>query len=165
MTFRLEFYTQDDIERILRRSAKILGVSADDEAISLIAASSRFTPRVANRLLKRIRDYAAVKSDGKITRTVTEKSLRLMEVDERGLEEMDRAILKTLAEKFSGGPVGLKTLAAAVSEEEETLEDIYEPYLMQLGLLARTAKGRVLTPAAYEHLGLPPPASQQTLLR
>lgn len=159
MTYRLEYYTKEDIKKILRRSAKILGVQVDEGALELIADCSRFTPRVANRLLKRVRDYAEVKAQGLVSTAVTQEALRIMEVDAHGLEETDRMLLRGLIEKFNGGPVGLKTLAVAVGEEEDTLEDIYEPYLMQLGFMARTSRGRVATPAAYAHLGLKAPKS------
>ena len=157
MTFRLDYYTKEDIRKILRRSAEILHTRVDEEALEHVANCSRFTPRVANRLLKRIRDYADVKADGVVSGPVAQKCLAMMEVDAHGLEETDRMVLRGLIEKFSGGPVGLKTLAIALGEEEDTLEDIYEPYLMQLGFIARTPRGRVATPAAYEHLGLKAP--------
>lgn len=164
MTFRLDFYTTDDIGQIVERSCRILGVRTEGGAVERIARCSRFTPRVANRLLRRIRDYAAVRANGRVTSTVAEQALALMEIDEQGLEEMDRNILRTLVEKFGGGPVGLKTIAAAVNEEEDTIEDVYEPYLMRLGFLARTAKGRLATPSAYAHLGIAVPAPRVLLL-
>ncbi|MDO8558200.1 MAG: Holliday junction branch migration DNA helicase RuvB [bacterium] len=157
MTFRLDYYNKEDIKKILRRSAQILQVHIDEDALEQIATCSRFTPRVANRLLKRIRDYADVKADGNVSGEVAKESLSMMEVDTHGLEETDRMMLRGLIEKFGGGPVGLKTLAIALGEEEDTLEDIYEPYLMQLGFMARTPRGRVATPAAYAHLGLKAP--------
>ncbi|MDP3963413.1 MAG: Holliday junction branch migration DNA helicase RuvB [bacterium] len=160
MTFRLDYYLDEDIKKILHRSAAILGVTPHDRAVSLIAASSRFTPRVANRLLKRIRDFADVKGDGTVTEQLARDALAMMEVDLKGLEETDRMLLRAVIEKFGGGPVGLKTLAVAIGEEEDTLEDIYEPYLMQLGFLARTPRGRVATPMAYGHLGLEVPKTQ-----
>lgn len=163
MTYRLDFYTHGDIRKILKRSAALLGVSVDGQALERIGVSSRFTPRVANRLLKRIRDYADMKGDGAITSDLAQEALGVMEVDACGLEETDRVFLRALIEKFSGGPVGIKTLAAAAGEEEDTIEDIYEPYLMQLGFLARTSRGRVATSMAYKHLGLPLP-TQKTLL-
>jgi holliday junction DNA helicase RuvB len=159
MTFRLDYYNTGDIMKILCRSAKILNVKVADEALEKIARSSRSTPRVANRLLKRIRDYADVKADGTVSLKVAEEAMRMMEVDAFGLEETDRMLLKHLIEKFGGGPVGLKTLAMSLGEEEDTLEDIYEPYLMQLGFVARTPRGRVAMPAAYEHLGFEKPQS------
>ncbi len=157
VSFRLDFYTQEEIEQIVLRSAALLGVTVEPAAVATIARSSRFTPRVANRLLKRVRDFAQMKGTGSITADMAQKGLKMLEIDEKGLEETDRKILLTIAEKFNGGPVGLKTIAAAISEEEATIEDVYEPYLMQLGLLARTPKGRVVTPFGYKHLDLTPP--------
>lgn len=154
VNFRLDFYKDIDIERIIGRSAELLGISAEKEAIKTIAASSRFTPRVANRLLKRVRDYAQIKEVATISSSLAKESLKMLEVDERGLEETDRKILLTIAEKFDGGPVGLKSIAASISEEEATLEDVYEPYLMQIGFLARTPKGRIVTSSGYKHLGI-----------
>lgn len=154
VTFRLDFYSQKNIERILARSCAILGVGADQEAIEITAASSRFTPRVANRLLKRVRDYAEVHGNGRVTPHAAREALRLLEIDALGLEPTDRRILETMVRKFSGGPVGLSTLAAATSEEEETIEEVYEPYLMQLGFLERTPRGRLATRLAWQHLGL-----------
>ncbi len=153
-TFRLDFYTKENICDILRRSAKILNIEADPEAVSVIAQSSRFTPRVANRLLKRVRDWAAVHGNGVVTAEAAEKSLRLLEVDSLGLEPTDRRILETIIKKFGGGPVGLNALAAASAEEEDTIEEVYEPYLMQLGFIERTPRGRVATEHAYLHMGL-----------
>lgn len=153
-TFQLNFYELEDIEKIIQRSAKILGVEIKPEAIKIIAQRARFTPRVANRLLKRVRDFAQVEGQGLITESLAKKSLELLEVDEVGLEFSDRRILETLITKFEGGPVGLQTLAAATSEEQDALLDIYEPYLMQLGFIERTPKGRVATKSAYQHLGI-----------
>ena len=155
VNFRLDFYKDTDIERIIGRSAELLGIDIAKDAVRTIAISSRFTPRVANRLLKRVRDYAQIKDIKVITSALAKESLKMLEVDEKGLEETDRKILLTIAEKFSGGPVGLKNIAAAISEEEATIEDVYEPYLMQIGFLARTPKGRVITPHGYKHLGMP----------
>ena len=152
-THRLEFYTPDEMEKILARSGKILGVSADDEAIKEIAKRSRFTPRTANYFLKRARDYAQVNKSSLTTDNV-KKALELLGVDEVGLFETDRNVLKALIEKFNGGPVGLGTLAAATSEEEATIEEVIEPYLIQLGFIERTPRGRVATDKAYSHLGL-----------
>ncbi|MBX4211696.1 MAG: Holliday junction branch migration DNA helicase RuvB [Candidatus Yanofskybacteria bacterium] len=152
--YRLDFYNQEDIERIIRRSAKLLSIPLDDEAVSAIAQSARFTPRVANRLLKRVRDYAQVNDIATINHPTAKAALAMLEVDNQGLEETDRKILLTIAEKFGGGPVGLKSIAAALAEEEDTIEDVYEPYLMRLGFLARTSKGRVITPSGLQHLGL-----------
>ncbi|HZZ99677.1 MAG TPA: Holliday junction branch migration DNA helicase RuvB [Candidatus Paceibacterota bacterium] len=162
VSFRLEFYNDKEISSIIERSAKLLGVSLDKEAVAQIAAASRYTPRIANRLLKRVRDFAQVHGQENISSDTAGQCLKMLEVDHKGLEDTDRTILKTIAEKFSGGPVGLKTIAAAISEEEATIEDVYEPYLMRLGFIARTPKGRVLTSAGYEHLGLKAP--QNTLL-
>lgn len=153
-TYRLDFYIDEDIERILARSAKILGVHADPAAIRIIARSSRSTPRVANRLLKRVRDYAEVHGDGLITEKMAEAALRLLNVDELGLEETDRRILEAIIKKFNGGPVGLQSLAATTSEEIDTIEEVYEPYLMQIGFIERTPRGRMATARAYRHLGL-----------
>jgi Holliday junction DNA helicase RuvB len=154
ITFRLDFYQLEDIEKIIKRSAKILNIAIEPPAIKIIARSSRATPRVANRLLKRVRDFAQVKGDGQITDKLTLESLKMLEVDSLGLEPIDRQILKLIIEKFEGGPVGLQALAAATSEEQETIEDLYEPYLMQIGFITRTPRGRVATRSAYEHLGV-----------
>jgi Holliday junction DNA helicase RuvB len=158
MAFRLEYYTPDELASIVRRSARILGVEVDDDGAVEIARRSRGTPRLANRLLKRVRDYAQVRYDGRVTEDLAAEALAFFEVDHIGLDRMDRAILETLVNTFSGRPVGLGTLAAAVGEETDTLEDVYEPYLLQLGLLARTPKGRQATPRAYEHLGVKAPS-------
>lgn len=160
-SFRLDFYKNEDIEKIINRSAKLLNIKVDKSAVIKIAAASRFTPRVANRLLKRVRDYAQMKDFDSINEQLASKSLDLLDIDQKGLEETDRKILLAIAEKFDGGPVGLKSIAAAISEEEGTIEDVYEPYLMQLGFLTRTPKGRVITPGGLRHLGLP---SKGTLL-
>ena len=159
MSFRLDYYEPADLQAIIRRSAGILGVSVDEEGAAEISRRSRGTPRLANRLLKRVRDYAQVRHDGAITEDIAAEALAFFEVDHMGLDRMDLAILDTLVTKFSGRPVGLNTLAAAVSEDRETLEDVYEPYLLQLGFLMRTPKGRQATRRAYEHLGLRPPAT------
>lgn len=151
---RLEFYTPAELETIILRSANILKVSAEKEGAVIIARASRGTPRIANRLLKRVRDYAQVKADNIITAQVAEEALVMLQLDQRGLDEIDRRLLLALVEKFEGGPVGLDTLAACISEEPETLEDVYEPYLMQLGLLKRTARGRMVTSEAYTYLNL-----------
>jgi len=152
---RLDFYDQASIETILRRSARILGVQAEDEGLDEIAQRARGTPRVANRLLKRVRDYAQVMADGIATKAVAIDALSKLEVDQTGLDETDRKVLLTVIEKFNGGPVGLDTIAAAISEDADTIMDVYEPYLMQLGFLERTPRGRLATPLAYQHLGLP----------
>jgi len=152
---RLEFYTPEELERIILRSAGILNMKAEKEGGAIIARASRGTPRVANRLLKRVRDYAQVKADNVITAAVAREALQMLQLDQKGLDEIDRRLLLALVEKFEGGPVGLETLAACISEEPETLEDVYEPYLMQLGLLKRTARGRMVTGETYTYLGLP----------
>jgi len=158
-TFRLDFYGVGDIENILKRSSGLMRLMADANALKQIAVSSRYTPRVANRLLKRVRDYAEVEGSGLINSDTTRKALSLLEVDDLGLESTDRRLLEAIIKKFNGGPVGLQALAAATSEELDTIEDIYEPYLLQIGFLQRTARGRIATRLAYEHLGLKPPAA------
>ena len=163
-TFRLDFYSVEDIEQILKRSAGLMGLSAEPEALKEIALSSRFTPRVANRLLKRVRDYAEVEGEGIINKNTAEKALALLEIDHLGLESTDRRLLEAIIKKFNGGPVGLQALAAATSEELDTIADVNEPYLLQIGFLQRTARGRIATKFAYEHLGLQPPAENQSLL-
>jgi Holliday junction DNA helicase RuvB len=154
MAFRLDYYTPDELAAIVDRSAGILGVLIDQEGAAEIARRSRGTPRLANRLLKRVRDYAQVKHEGHVNEDIAAEALAFFEVDHIGLDKMDLAILETLIHKFDGRPVGLNTLGAAVGEETDTLEDVYEPYLLQLGFLVRTPKGRQATPRAYEHLGL-----------
>ena len=158
IAFRLDYYSPSDLEAIVERSASILGVRIDRGGAAEIARRSRGTPRLANRLLKRVRDYSQVRRDGAITEDVAAEALAFFEVDHMGLDRMDVRILETLAVKFSGRPVGLHTLASSVGEEVDTIEDVYEPYLLQLGFLMRTPKGREATPRAYEHLGLEPPA-------
>jgi holliday junction DNA helicase RuvB len=153
-TFRLEYYDAGDIRSILERSAKILGVAAEPDALAVLAGAARATPRVANRLLKRARDWAEVNGERVVNMEAAKKTLGLLDVDERGLEPQDRKLLELIIHKFNGGPVGLNTLAAALSEERGVIEDIYEPYLMTLGFLQRTPAGRTVLPAAYEHLGL-----------
>jgi len=153
--YRLKYYDDDALSHILRRSASILRVAMDEDGVGEIARRARGTPRIANRLLRRVRDYAQVRADGVITREVARAALVALEVDERGLDPSDRLILQTIIEKFDGGPVGVETLAASTSEEVETIEDVYEPYLLQLGFLARTPRGRIATRLAYEHLGIP----------
>jgi len=162
-TFRLEFYTEEDIKEIIKRSANILGASIQENAVSEIAKRSRFTPRTANFLLKRCRDFAQVQKTG-LDETSAKKALGLLEIDEIGLNSSDRKIIETVIEKFSGGPVGLKTVAAAISEEESTIEEVNEPYLMQLGLLERTPRGRIATNRAYHHLGYGLPKNRQEKL-
>src|SRR5450631_1841843 len=155
---RLEPYSAAELALIVRRSAGILGIDLEDAGATAIAARSRGTPRVANRLLKRVRDFAEVRMEGIVTAAAAEAALELLEVDERGLDRLDRAILQTICEKFAGGPVGLSTLAVAVGEEQDTIEDVYEPYLLKEGLIKRTPRGRAATPAAFAHLGLDPPS-------
>ena len=160
---RLEFYTTADLEEIVRRSARILGVPIDDGAAAEIARRSRGTPRVANRLLRRVRDYAQVRADGKITIQVAHAGLKLLEVDEHGFDEIDRKLLRTIIDKFGGGPVGVGTIAASISEEKDAIEDIYEPFLIQIGFLDRTPRGRVATPLAYTYFGLTAPGRDSRL--
>ncbi len=157
LSHRLEHYPPGELAEIVRRSAAILGVQIDDAGAEAIASRARGTPRVANRLLKRVRDFAEVRSSGAISEDVAADALELLEVDAEGLERLDREILRTIVEKFEGGPVGLSTLAVSVGEEQDTIEDVYEPYLLQRGLIKRTPRGRVATARAYEHLGLEPP--------
>ena len=152
--YRLDFYDQASIEIILKRSARILQIKAEDAGLKEIARRARGTPRVANRLLKRVRDYAQVIADGVATQIVAVEALSKLEVDSIGLDEVDHKILHTIIDKFNGGPVGLETIAAAISEESDTIMDVYEPYLLQLGFLERTPRGRLATPLAYQHLGL-----------
>lgn len=161
--FRLEFYSQGEIEKIIKRSAGILEVALDKEAAGAIAERSRFTPRTANYLLKRARDYAQIHKKG-VDRETVEEAFNLLGVDRAGLNASDRALLLTIAEKFGGGPVGLGTLAASLAEEESTIEEFNEPYLLQLGFLERTPRGRTITKAAYEHLGLDFPEERQEKL-
>lgn len=153
-TFQLNYYKKEDIEKIIERSSNLLGIEIESKAIELMTQCSRFTPRVANRLLKRVRDFAQVEGKGIITEQITKKALGFLEIDELGLESGDRKILKAIIKKFEGGPVGLQALSAATSEEEDTILDIYEPYLMQLGFIERTPRGRVATKTAYQHLGI-----------
>lgn len=155
--YRLDYYDLSAMETIVDRSAHILGAEIDPAAVTEIAQRSRGTPRVTNRLLKRVRDYAQVRADGKISAEVAHQALALLEVDELGLDEIDRKVLRTIIEKFGGGPVGLDTIAASISEEADTIMDVYEPYLLQLGFLDRTPRGRTATRRAYEHLGLAAP--------
>jgi len=161
LAFRLEFYTPEELAEIVLRSAQVLKVPIDRAGAEEIARRSRGTPRLANRLLKRVRDFSQVKGKGEVDRKVADAALALLEVDELGLDRMDRKILSCLVEKFLGGPVGVETLAMAVGEEPDTLEDVYEPYLVQIGFLQRTPSGRKATPQAFRHLGVQPPASPQ----
>ncbi len=165
--YRMDFYDQAAMETIVRRGSTILDVPIEDEGASEIARRARGTPRVALRLLRRVRDYAQVRAEGEITRTIAVDALDLLEIDPMGLDDLDRRVLRTIIEKFSGGPVGLETIAASISEESDTIMDVVEPYLLQLGYLERTARGRVATPHAYRHLGIaitgPAAASQPGL--
>src|SRR5437764_11101780 len=158
---RLEFYAASDLEEIVRRSARILSVPIEDAAAAEIARRARGTPRIANRLLRRVRDYAQVRASGTITLEVAHAGLKLLEVDEHGFDETDRKLLRTIIEKFGGGPVGLNTIAAAISEEKDAIEDIYEPFLIQIGFLDRTPRGRVATPLAYGYFGLEAPEDRR----
>ena len=155
MTYRLDYYDADDLARIVRRSARILGVEVADEAAEEISRRARGTPRVANRILRRVRDVAEVRHDGAVTLPVAREALALLEVDGEGLERVDRELLTTIVRKFDGGPVGLSTLAVALGEEPDTIEDVYEPYLIQLGLLQRTPRGRIVTKLGRAHVGAP----------
>ena len=154
---RLDFYTETDIVEIVRRSARILGVSIDEDAAREVGRRSRGTPRIANRLLRRVRDFAQVRADGRISTDVAKAALALLEVDEHGFDEVDRKLLRMIIDKFGGGPVGVNSIAAAVHEERDAIEDIYEPFLIQAGFLDRTPRGRVATARAYEYFGLTPP--------
>ncbi|PIY96161.1 MAG: Holliday junction branch migration DNA helicase RuvB [Candidatus Kerfeldbacteria bacterium CG_4_10_14_0_8_um_filter_42_10] len=164
ITYRLDFYADDDVGKIISRSAKILGIEITNDAVKEIAKRARRTPRVANRLLKRVRDFAQVQSLNKISLDVASVSLQRLEIDNLGLDLIDRRILETVIEKFNGGPVGINTIAAATSEERDTIEEIYEPFLLQVGFLARTPRGRVVTESAYRHLGVEPPTDLQSKL-
>ncbi len=151
---RLEFYNVKDLTSIVSRSARLMGVSIEEQGAFEVARRSRGTPRIANRLLRRVRDYAQVKGDGVVTQGIADQALNMLNVDEQGFDHMDRRLLLAMMEKFSGGPVGVESLAAAISEERDTIEDVLEPYLIQQGYMARTPRGRVVTPLAYEHFGL-----------
>ena len=165
MLFRLEMYTPEELRQIVERSAGILGVDADPDGLREIARRSRGTPRIANRMLKRVRDYAEVKAGGHISLEIAREALALLDVDELGLDKVDRNILTCMMDKFSGGPVGLDTLAATTGEDAVTIEDVYEPYLMQLGFLMRTPRGRVCTPAAWNHMKKNMPATAEAQIR
>ena len=165
MLFRLEMYSPEDLSRIVRRSAGILGVAAEEDGLLEIARRSRGTPRIANRMLKRVRDYAQVKGGGRISRDIAREALTLLEVDELGLDKVDRNMLSCMMDKFGGGPVGLDTLAATTGEDAVTIEDVYEPYLMQLGFIQRTPRGRICTPLAWAHMKKQMPAAAQEQLR
>jgi Holliday junction DNA helicase RuvB len=160
---RLDFYTDGDIEEIVRRSARILDVAIDPAAAAELAKRSRGTPRIANRLLRRVRDYAQVRADGHITADVARAALKLLEVDDLGFDEVDRKLLRTIIDKFGGGPVGLNSIAAAISEEKDAIEDMYEPFLIQAGFLDRTPRGRVATARAYQYFGLTAPGRDSRL--
>jgi Holliday junction DNA helicase RuvB len=163
LVHRLDFYSDADMKIIVERSARIMGVPMDADASGELAHRSRGTPRIANRLLRRVRDYAQVRADGRITCDVAHAALRMLEVDEHGFDEIDRRLLRIIIEKFSGGPVGLNTIAAAISEEPDAIEDIYEPFLMQIGFLDRTPRGRVATARAYHYFGLTAPGKDARL--
>ena len=158
---KFELYTTDELEQIIRRSAGILGIEADEESITEMARRSRGTPRVANRILKRIRDFSQVKGQGVITGEITREGLEALQIDSMGLERLDREILQAIIERFNGGPVGIDTIAASIGEERVTIEEAYEPYLLQIGFLSRTQKGRMVTSLAYRHLGLTPPEEKE----
>ena len=158
---KFELYTTDELEQIIRRSAGILGIEADEESITEMARRSRGTPRVANRILKRIRDFSQVKGQGVITGETTREGLKALQIDSMGLERLDREILQAIIERFNGGPVGIDTIAASIGEERVTIEEAYEPYLLQIGFLSRTQKGRMVTSLAYRHLGLTPPEEKE----
>lgn len=162
--YKLDFYNQTEMEKIINRSAKLLKIALEPKATAKIAASSRLTPRIANRLLKRVRDYTQIKNYDKITEDLAVEALALLGIDGFGLEVTDRKILATIYHNFKGGPVGLKSIAAAIAEEEETIEEVYEPYLMQLGFIARTSRGRMITDLAVEHLGLKNRSLQESLI-
>lgn len=161
---KLEFYTHEELKQIIKRTAGILEAKVTESGATIIASRSRGTPRIANRLLKRIRDYAMVKSDGEITKEIAQKALQLLNIDEFGLDMGDRDILKLLIEKHEGGPVGIETIAAALGEDIKTIEDVYEPYLLQAGFISRTPRGRKASVTAYKHLGYKPPSFQQSFL-
>ncbi|MBX6360635.1 MAG: Holliday junction branch migration DNA helicase RuvB [Acidobacterium ailaaui] len=161
---RLEFYTDDELRYIIERSAEVLNIPIDPDGAAEIAMRSRGTPRIANRLLRRVRDFAQVRGSGIIDRPTAEQALKLLEVDAHGFDELDRRLMKTIIEKYDGGPVGLGTLAATLAEEEDALEEVYEPFLIQIGFLERTPRGRVATRLAYEHFGLPLPRRQNPTL-
>lgn len=160
-TGHMEFYSADELDLIVKRSAKILGVDLHDDGAIEIAGRSRGTPRIANRLLRRVRDFAEVRADGRVTEEIAKQALEVYDVDQLGLDRLDRAVLSALVKSFNGGPVGVSTLAVAVGEEPTTVEEVCEPYLVRAGMLARTPRGRVATPAAWHHLGLEPPAGDQ----
>ncbi|HUT84621.1 MAG TPA: Holliday junction branch migration DNA helicase RuvB [Thermodesulfobacteriota bacterium] len=161
VVFRLDFYTAEELQQITLRSARILNIKVEEDGAREIAKRSRGTPRIANRLLRRIRDFAQVKWDGMITKQVADEALEMMEIDKKGLDKMDKSILLTIMDKFDGGPVGIETLSISLHEEKDTIEDVYEPFLIQIGYLNRTARGRIATRLAYEHFGRKPARSAQ----
>jgi Holliday junction DNA helicase RuvB len=163
IVLRLEFYNDQDLAIIVRRSAEILGVAVDDDGVTEIASRARGTPRIANRLLRRVRDYAQVRGAGRIDRSTAQSALQMLEVDKHGFDEIDRKLLLTIIEKYQGGPVGVNTLAAALAEEPDAIEEIYEPFLIQIGFLNRTPRGRTATRLAYEHFGITPTRRQSSL--
>ena len=163
ITHRLDFYEEQDITEIVRRSARILGVELESDAAGELSRRSRGTPRIANRLLRRVRDYAEVRADGRVTMAVAQSALKLLEVDDHGFDEVDRRLLRTIIDKFGGGPVGVNTIAAAINEEKDAIEDIYEPFLIQAGFLDRTPRGRMATARAYEYFGLTAPGRDTRL--
>lgn len=164
IVIRLDFYRPEELKRILMRSAGILNTTLDADGAEEIAGRSRGTPRIANRILRRVRDYAEVKADGKITREVAVKALKMLEIDEKGFDLMDRKLMLTIIEKFNGGPVGLETIAAAISEDKDTIEDVYEPFLIQEGFINRTPRGRLATPNAYKYFGIAMQSQEQERL-
>jgi Holliday junction DNA helicase RuvB len=163
IVLRLEFYSDTELQIIVKRSAEILGVAIDEAGSLEISSRARGTPRIANRLLRRVRDYAEVRGSGHIDRATAQAALAMLEVDQHGFDEMDRRLLLAIIEKYQGGPVGLNTLAAALAEDVDAIEDIYEPFLIQIGFLDRTPRGRVATPLAYDHFGIPLPRKQAGL--
>jgi len=162
--YRLDYYNEKELQQIIKRAAKILEVEIDQGGVAEIAKRSRRTPRIANRILKRVRDFAQVKHKGKITKEIADISLKKLDIDELGLDKNDREYLECIIKKFSGGPVGLETISAAISEDKDTIEDVIEPYLLQLGFIDRTPKGRIATPGAYQHLNIADPNTEQKLL-
>ncbi|MDD5435332.1 MAG: Holliday junction branch migration DNA helicase RuvB [Nitrospira sp.] len=164
IVIRLDFYRPEELKRILMRSAGILNTQLDEDGADEIAGRSRGTPRIANRILRRVRDYAEVRADGKITREVAIKALKMLEIDEKGFDLMDRKLMLTIIEKFNGGPVGLETIAAAISEDKDTIEDVYEPFLIQEGFINRTPRGRLATPNAYKYFGIAMQGEEQNRL-
>jgi Holliday junction DNA helicase RuvB len=163
IVLRLEFYTADELAVVVKRSAEILGINVDHEGAMEIACRARGTPRIVNRLLRRVRDYAQVRGDGHIDKATAQAALQMLEVDKHGFDELDRRLLLTIIEKYNGGPVGLNTLAAVLAEEPDAIEDIYEPFLIQIGFLNRTPRGRVATKLAYDHFGIVPSSKQNAL--